>query len=269
MKQKEIKKVLMCKPLYFSTLDYVINPWMKPGTIDQDLAMKQWGNLVKTYTDLGIKVEVIDQAKGWPDMVFSTDEGLVMEKKVLLSRFRYKERQGETHYYKEWFEKHGYEIMTLPEHLYFEGNGTMYFWNDKLFVGVGYRIDRPMCRYLQKLFPDHEVTPLEVASPSFYHLDMGFCPLDSESILFYPEAYSQETRDQMRKIIPNLITLTEREMKGFCANSIISGKTVVHQSDNPSFSKKLQNLGYTSVEVDLGEFKKSGGGIHCMTNILE
>jgi N-dimethylarginine dimethylaminohydrolase len=269
MKRKKIKKVLMCRPLYFSTLDYVINPWMKPGTIDQDTAMKQWETLVQAYKDLGIKVEIIDQQKGWPDMVFATDEGLVTGKKLLLSRFRYKERQGETPYYKEWFEKQGYEISTLPEHFYFEGNGTMYFWNDKLFVGVGYRVDRPMCRYLQTLFPDYEVIPLEVASPSFYHLDMGFFPLNDDSIFYYPEAYSPDSRNVLKKMVPNLITLSEQEMKGYCANSVVVGKHVVHQSDNPTFNKKLTSLGYKNVDVNVSEFKKSGGGIHCLTNILE
>lgn len=269
MKRKAIKKVLMCRPLYFSTLDYIINPWMKPGTIDQSLAMKQWENLVSEYKKLKINVEIIDQQEGWPDMVFATDEALVIDNKVLLSRFRYKERQGETPYYKQWFNDHKYDITTLPEHLYFEGNGTMYFWNDKLFVGVGYRIDRPMCKYLQKLFPDHEVVEIQVASPSFYHLDMGFFPLDDETIFFYPEAYTAETRNKLRKMVPNLITLSDHEMKGFCANSVVSGKHVVHQADNPTFKKKLQNLGYKSIEVDVSEFKKSGGGIHCLTNILE
>lgn len=44
---------------------------------------------------------------------------------------------------------------------------------------------------------------------------------------------------------------------------------VIHQKGNPTFKKKLDDLEYMSIEVNAGEFMKSGGGIHCLTNILE
>lgn len=268
MNQKVIKKVLMCKPLYFSTLNYVINPWMQPGTISQKKAMQQWESLVKIYQDLGIQVEVIEQVKGLPDMVFATDEGLTMGDEVLVSRFRFKERQGETPHYEQWFKDHGYKIKKLPDDLYFEGNGTMYFWNDKLFVGLGYRTDRQMCKFLQELFPQ-ELIELHVTAPAFYHLDIAFFPVDNDTIFYYPEAYREEDREALKRLVPNLIPFSEREMEGFCANSVITGKHIIHQKGNPSFQRKIQELGYESIEVDLGEFKKSGGGAHCLTNILE
>lgn len=269
MKLKTIKHVLMCRPLYFSELPYQINPWMQTGKLDQQKALKQWETLVAVYKKLGITVSVIDQVTGQPDMVFTTDEGFVFaDKKVLLSRFRYQERQGETPHYKQWFQHHGYQIHELPDELYIEGNGTMTFWNDKIFVCVGYRTDTNTCRYLQKRFPNKEVIELHAESPNFYHLDIGFLPIDHETIFYYPRAYSQKNREQLKKIVPNLISFSKKEMEGFCANSIVTGNTVIHQTGNPTFTKKLKKIDYNSIEVDLSEFKKSGGGIHCLTNIL-
>jgi len=232
--------------------------------------MKQWETLVAACEKLGIKVDIIDQVKGLPDMVFTTNEGIVYEpNKVLLSRFRYKERQGETPLFEKWFKENGFEITYLPEELYLEGNGTMFFWNDKIFVGVGYRTDKQAVRYLQKLFPKHEVIDLYATAPAFYHLNLSFFPLNDETIFYYPEAFKPEGREILKKIVPNLIPINEREMKNFCANSIVSGDTVIHQKDSPSFTNRLNELGYKSVEVDLSEFKKSGGGIQCLINVLE
>lgn len=260
----------MCRPLHFSSLDYVINPWMQPSLIDQKKAMTQWETLLKACEKLKIKVDVIDQVDGLPDMVFTTNAGMVYEKnKVLLSRFRYKERQGETPHFEKWFQENGFEITHLPEDLYLEGNGTMFFWNDKLFVGVGYRTDKQACRYLQKLFPNHEVIELYATAPAFYHLNISFFPLDNKTIFYYPEAYKTEGRDVLKKIVPNLIPLTERQMKNFCANSVVSGDTVIHPKDSPVFTRQLAELGYKSVEVDVTEFKKSGGGIQCLINVLD
>ncbi|MEK7571338.1 MAG: arginine deiminase-related protein [Patescibacteria group bacterium] len=242
---------------------------MQTASINPKKALKQWENLVQVYKDLGITVEIINQVKGLPDMVFSTDQSLIFGNNVLLSRFRYKERQGETPFYAEWYKNHGFEIVQLPQELYFEGNGTMHFWNDKLFVAIGYRTDVPVCRYLQKLFPDIEVVQLHTRAPAFYHFDIGFFPLDDQTIFFSPDAYIPESQKLLKNIVPNFIPLTRKETEGFSANSIVTGKTVVRQKGNPTFGNKLAALGYESIEVDLSEFKKSGGGINCLTNILE
>jgi N-dimethylarginine dimethylaminohydrolase len=268
MKRKLIKRVLMCKPLYFDSFDYVINPWMKPETINREEAIKQWNSLVDAYKKQGITIEIIDQEKGNPDMVFATDQGIVQGKKVLLSRFWCNERKNETKHYKKWFEENGYTIIYLPHDVYFEGNGDSFFWHDKLLVGVGYRADKKTCKAVSKLL-NIEVIPLEIVDPKFYHLDVGFFPLNDETAFYYPPAFSQKSRGVLKKLVPNLIEFTTEEAYGFSANSVVTDHHVIHQKGNQSFTEKLKDLGYTSIEIETGEFMKSGGGIHCLTNILE
>jgi len=267
MQNKVIKKVLMCNPLHFASLSYSINPWMKPGTINSINVRKQWNDLVTLYKALGIEVAIIDQQTGVPDMVFATDQGIVAGKQVLLSRFWHKERRGESIYYKSWFKRHGYTIQSLPETVYFEGNGDALSWNDMLFIGVGYRADTATCQTIATLI-QKKVIPLTIINPAFYHLDVAFFPLNEQTAFYYPEAFDYESQQLLKIHVPHLIAFTKDEADGFCANSIVTGHHVIHQKGNPSFVEKLRRLGYTSVEVDLGEFKKSGGGAHCLTNIL-
>jgi N-dimethylarginine dimethylaminohydrolase len=257
----------MCKPLFFDSLNYVINPWMTPGAIDNKKAVKQWSELVEIYEELGITITHIDQQEGSPDMVFSTDQGIVEGKNVLLSRFWCKERRNETYYYEKWFAENGYAITYLPDDIFFEGNGDSARWNDKLFIGIGYRADKKTCNTISKLL-QLDVIPLEIIDPKFYHLDVGFFPLNNETIFYYPPAFSQKSRGVLKKLVPNLIEFTKDEAFGFCANSIVTDKYVIHQTGNPTFQRKLKNLGYTSLEIEVGEFMKSGGGIHCLTNVL-
>ncbi len=258
----------MCKPLYFDTLDYVINPWMSPGTINKKKTEQQWSQLVKLYEKLGIIVLTINQQKGNPDMVFAADQGIVFGKKVLLSRFWCKERKEETKYYKKWFEENDFTISYLPKDVYFEGHGDSYLWNDKILIGTGYRADENTCQAVGNIL-NHEVIPLEIVDPLFYHLDVGFFPLNNTTAFYYPHAFSEKSRGVLKKLVPNLIEFSKGEAYGFGANSIVTDKYVIHQTGNPTFQKKLKDLGYTSLQVDVGEFMKSGGGIHCLTNILE
>lgn len=268
MKNRLIKRVLMCKPLYFDSLDYIINPWMQPGLINKSKAQKQWDQLVQAYQKQGITVEIIDQQKGNPDMVFATDQGIVQGKNVLLSRFWCDERRGETKHYEKWFRDHDYSLSYLPDGIYFEGNGDSHVWNDKLFVGIGYRADQQTCDVISRLL-DREVIPLEIIDPKFYHLDVGMFPLNNETIFYYPPAFSEKSRGVLKRLVPNLIEFSLKEALGFCANSIVTDHHVIQHKGNLTFQKKLQELGYQSVEVDTSEFMKSGGGIHCLTNILE
>ena len=258
----------MCKPLYFDSFDYVINPWMNPKTINKEQAMKQWQKLVQTYKNLGIAIEVIDQKEGNPDMVFATDQGIVQGKKVLLSRFWCDERKNESTHYEKWFEENGYTISYLPNGVFFEGNGDSFFWKDKLLIGVGYRADDKTCNAVSKLL-DREVVAIEIVDPAFYHLDVGFFPLNTDTAFYYPPAFSEKSRGVLKKLVPNLIEFTKEEAYGFCGNSVATDHHVVHQKGNETFRNKLKKLGYLSLEVDTSEFMKSGGGIHCLTNILE
>ena len=258
----------MCKPLYFSSLNYAINPWMQPGTIDQKKALQQWNQLVEAYKKQNITIEIINQKPGNPDMVFATDQGIVQGEKVLLSRFWCDERKGETKHYEEWFRQNDYQIHHLPHDIYFEGNGDSFFWQDKLLIGVGYRASQQTCDAVSKIF-DREVVPLEIVDPAFYHLDVGFFPLNNNTAFYYPQAFSQKSRGVLKKLVPNLIEFSKEEAYGFCGNSIVTDHHVIHQASNPTFKNKLHDLGYQSVEVAMSEFVKSGGGIHCLTNVLE
>lgn len=268
MKHKQIKKVLMCQPLFYDPFNYVINPWMQPQTIQKEKALAQWDQVKQTYIDQGITVEVIEQAEGSPDMVFATDQGIVQGRTVLLSRFWCDERKNESKHYKKWFQEKGYTIMYLPKNIYFEGNGDSSLWEDKLLVGIGYRADHTTCDAIGKLL-NHEIIPLEIIDPAFYHLDVGFFPLNQETAFYYPLAFSEKSRRVLKKLVPNLVEFSKKEAFGFCANSVVTDHHVIHQKGNPTFKQKLKELGYTSIEIDVSEFMKSGGGIHCLTNILE
>ncbi len=241
---------------------------MKPGTINEKKANNQWEELVSVYKSFGIDVELVEPKKNAPDMVFAADQGLVQGKKVLLSHFRHKERRTETAYYEKWFKSNNFDLTYLPDDVYFEGNGEVTFWKGKIIIGSGIRSDKKVIPCLEKRF-DREVISLDIPDWRFYHLDVGFFPLDKDTLFYYPDAYTEKARKIIKHLAPNVIEFTKDEAFGFAANNIITEKNIIMHKGIPTFKKKLKDLGYRPVEVEMGEFVKSGGGIHCLTNILE
>jgi N-dimethylarginine dimethylaminohydrolase len=264
---KRVKRVLLCRPTHF-TVDYVINPHMQPYTVSADRALEQWQSLVGTLESLDIKVEVIEQQEDVPDMVFATDQGIVRDGAILLANFRFPQRQPERVYYREWFREHGFRLRALSNIFPFEGGDTL-FLGDMLFVGTGFRASIASCEELaQKL--EIDVIPLRLVDPYFYHLDMGFLPVNNDTAFYYPPAFSKNSQNLLKRLVPNLIELSEEAVHAYAANAFVSGSDIVISKGTPKkFRDDLKKLGLAIHEVDVTEFKKAGGGIHCLINVLE
>jgi N-dimethylarginine dimethylaminohydrolase len=267
MSQKTVKRVLLCRPSYF-TVDYVINPHMLPYSVDQIKAMTQWEELVNCLESLNIKVEIIEQKKDVPDMVYATDQGIVRDGAVLLANFRYKQRQKERIYYREWFRNNGFRLRALSNIFPFEGGDTLFF-GDMLFVGTGFRASISSCEELsEKLQID--VMPLRLVDPFFYHLDMCFMPVNDKTAFYYPSAFSKNSQNLLKRLVPDLHEFNEESVRAYAANSFISGQDIIMSKGTPkTYRDELKGLGMKLHELDVSEFKKGGGGIHCLINVLE
>src|SRR5207248_2288393 len=86
------------------------NPWMDPAgwnsarAQNAQLAQTQWQGLRRLLADNGVALELAAPQPGLPDMVFTANGGLVLDRKALLPAFLHPERQGETPYFRAFFE---------------------------------------------------------------------------------------------------------------------------------------------------------------------
>lgn len=267
MSARPVKRVLVCRPTYF-TVDYIINPHMQPYTVSTAKAIKQWEALVAILKSLKIKVEVIEQEKNVPDMVFAKDQGIVKDGAVLLANFRYRQRQKERTYYQQWFRDHDFRLDDLSNISSFEGSDALFF-ADTLFVGMGYRASVSSCEELAEKL-DMDVVPLRLIDPYFYQLDMSFLPINQDTAFYYPYAMSKSSQQLLKRLVPNLHVLSEEAAKAYAANSFVSGNDIIIPSGTPEvFRKDLKSIGLKIHEIDISEFKKAGGGINCLVNVLE
>ena len=261
-------KVLMCPPTYFS-VDYEINPWMhRDKPVDKQLAQKQWSALADTYRDLGVEVETINPVPGLPDMVFTANAGLVSGKKAVLASFKYPERQPETVYFKEWFKENNFESIELEEGEYFEGQGEALWFGDTLIAGWGFRATIEAHKRLQETIAPNSLS-VKLTDPRFYHLDTCFLPINETTAAYYAAAFDFSSKKELQTLIPNLIEVSAQEAEAFACNSVVIGKKILMPRGSIELPKKLGRLGFDILALETNEFKKSGGGIRCLTLTLE
>ncbi|MEN9207302.1 MAG: TIGR00300 family protein [Gloeomargarita sp. GMQP_bins_120] len=265
-------RYLMCPPDHYQ-VNYVINPWME-GNVhrsSQPQALEQWQRLyqlVQQYAD----VALITPAPGWPDMVFTANAGLVVNRQVVLSRFYYPERQGEQPYFRDWFAAQGYQVRELPEGIAFEGAGDALLdrgagW---LWCGYGFRTMLEAHPYLAKWL-SLEVLSLRLIDKRFYHLDTCFCPLSDGYLLYYPPAFDTYSNHLIERRVPpeKRIPVGEADAIRFACNAVEINRVVIANTMSAALQERLHRLGFRVITTDLSEFIKAGGAAKCLTLRLD
>jgi len=268
LEKRRMARILMCPPDYYG-IEYEINPWMSRsrGAV-LERARQQWQMLYETLLRLGAQVELLEPQPGLPDLVFTANAGLVFRQTVILSHFRYPERQREEPVFADWFRRHGFKTVRLPDDLFFEGAGDALFCGRTLFAGYRIRSD---CLAHQEVARriEREVLPLELVNPHFYHLDTCFCPLAPGQAMYYPPAFDEYAQRVLQERIPCLIVCPEQDAYRFGCNAVVVGKRVVLNAGCDALAGILSRHGYEPIQIPLDEFLKAGGSAKCLTLRLD
>jgi N-dimethylarginine dimethylaminohydrolase len=258
-------RVVMSAPDYFM-IQYSINPWMNTNNqVDVLLAKQQWQKLQETYRGLDLQVLTIPSHSSFPDLVFTTDHGVWIHDIFYLSHFRYPERQGEQGLAIPWYKQQNIRTQTIPTQCYMEG-GDVLVHNNQIYVGYGFRTSQDTADYLHNTTRLPTIS-LELVNEKFYHLDTCFLPLNQTTAFYYPQAFSSEGMTSLKNNFVNLLPLSDEEANKFACNCVVFGKNILCQP-NPTFEQKVRDLGYDPIILEMSQFNKSGGGIHCLSQIL-
>lgn len=255
--------ILMCPPTHYG-IEYEINPWMHvTSQVDRRLARRQWEALHHTYRELGVEVVLADPVPGLPDMVFTANAGLTRGDRVVLSRFRHPERQREESRWRALFEGWGAPVCDTGE-VAFEGAGDALFVGDTLVCGYGFRTD-PEAIPMVAAQLGVDTVALELVDPRFYHLDTCLCPLDADTILLAPSAFSAKSRERVHRLARRVVEVSDAAAAGFACNAMAIGDVVVSSTAVEELREPLRAAGYRVLGLPMSEFIKAGGGVRCLS----
>ena len=275
--------LLLTDPAHFE-VSYTINPWMQPCVWAENpmghraAARRSFQSFAATLTAAGARLEIMPGVAGLPDMVFPANAAIVLDRLALLSRFRHPERQGEEPHFQAYFRvlmERGFildEVALLPPNWFQEGAGDC-IWDSsrgRFWAGYGQRSTRQAAAEVSAFF-GRETTALELVSPSFYHLDVCFCPLSGGEIFYYPPAFSGASLAKIRDVVApeDLIEATDEDAARFNVNAVNIDDRLVMASASPALVARLAERSYQVSQVDLLPFIMSGGGAYCMALRLD
>ena len=275
-------RFLMCPPRHFA-VSYSINPWMDPlawaagAAALHEAAQHQWEGLHRALAAASAAIETLEPAADLPDLVFTANGAVVLDRKVVLARFRHRERQDEAPLFAAAFaalQARGLvdDIFALPAGVTLEGAGDCIFDPRRglFWMGCGFRSDAAAGPVLERHL-GVPCLPLPLANPSFYHLDTAFCVLPCGSVVYYPSAFTPAALALIHEQVapPARIALSHADAARFAANAVCVDRTIVLSSCGKSLRRTLAECGYAVVATPLDAFQRSGGSACCLTLRLD
>jgi N-dimethylarginine dimethylaminohydrolase len=272
----------MCRPQYFA-VTYSINPWMDPrawadsGELLHATAARQWAGLHRTLLARDVAIETIEPAPGLPDLVFTANAAVVLNRKAVLARFFHPERRREQPAIAAGFralQAHGLldEVVEMPERVTLEGAGDCIWdrWRGFFWMGCGFRSDAAASTVIEEQF-GARCLPLALADPSFYHLDTAFCALPHGEVLYYPQAFTAAALAAIYEHVApaQRIKLNRADATRFTANAVCVDRVLVLSSCSDALRRTLEERGYTVAKTPLQAFLRSGGSACCLTLRLD
>ncbi|MBI5004962.1 MAG: hypothetical protein HZC04_02175 [Candidatus Lloydbacteria bacterium] len=269
-----------------------INLWMdKRHTIDTEAASRQWDNVYRCvkFCIGDANIRLIQKQQAFPDMIFVRNAGLVIpdlgdydsaragerKKRIILSSFKNKERQGEREFYRRWFEQNGFEIIVLPMGVTFEGGGEAVWWKDTMFFGHGFRAPNDTAVHLEYALAKAEVPAktisLKLVDERFYHLDTAFMPIRGDGkttddvLVYYPGAFDRDAQKIIEGLPIERLEVTEKDACAFGCNLLALGNNIIIAKGTENLPRHLKERKFIVCELNMDEIKKGGGSIYCMT----
>jgi arginine deiminase len=102
--------------------------------------------------------------------------------------------------------------------------------------------------------------------PHFLHLDTLFTMVSRERAVACVEALEADFLDTVCELGIAIVPVTETEVGRLGANvfSLGAGR-LLSSMDNGRLNRELERLGYEVTVLDIGQFTRCGGGVHCLT----
>ncbi len=265
-------RFLMCPPQYFDT-HHLFNPWMEwREAVDHDRCWEEWQALRQAIIQAGGEVELIEPKEEAGAMVFTRDAALVYAPgRVMVLQNEGPRGIVEPPVFSRWFARHGY-LLESPPPGRIDGGNILRCTDGRYLIGVkpgsNLRVERYLARLLHRL-TGARCTGIPLADRRYLHLDMVLADLGGRGWLVYPAGLGSLDlgHPAWQAIFGHapVIEVKKEEAERLASNIIVVGDTVIGGYLPERLSEAIAALGLRVVVTELDEFRKAGGGAHCLT----
>jgi N-dimethylarginine dimethylaminohydrolase len=268
-----VDRLLMCPPDYFDT-HFMLNPWMGwDEVVNPALARAQWETLSSALRSAGAEIEILDPDPSAAGLVFTRDALLSYRPGAALV-LRNDGARGELEpvIYRRWLRRHYVAVETLGRARRMDGGNVLPTTEGGYLVGLKPGNHANVARALAariKRGTGARCWGIPLSDPNYLHLDMVLADLGGKGWLAYPHALGDidPRSSEWRQVFGSkpIITVDSDEARLLACNVVVVGTVVVGALPD-KVARDIEALGLEVCRVKLDEFRKAGGGAHCLTS---
>ncbi len=227
------------------------------GKPDFNLSMKQHQEYIDVLKELGLEVIILEADENYPDSVFVEDTALLTSNFAVITNPGAALRRGEIFDINQVLEN----LFPIVESISTPGTldaGDVMMVGHHFFIGLSERTNLFGANQLIGILAKYGLIGSTVALKNILHLKSGVSYLENNNLLV-TKALIKKPEFQEH----NLILVDDDE--SYAANSIWINDKVLVPEGYPKTKVKLELAGYSTIEVDVSEFRKLDGGLSCLS----
>jgi dimethylargininase len=227
------------------------------GPPNYEVALEQHKKYIEALKQCRVFVTTLKPADEFPDSVFVEDAALLTLHCAIITNPGAPSRNPEPGLLKSTIRK----FFTSLEHIEASGTldgGDVMMVGKHFFIGLSERTNEEGARQLIKILKKYEMTSSIIPLKEMLHLKTGLSYLENNNLLIYGEFLNKEEFSSFNQIVVD-------EDEAYAANSIWVNDTVIVPMGFPKTLKKIQDVGYRTLTVDVSEFQKLDGGLSCLS----
>lgn len=231
------------------------------GVTTANLGKPDFGKAVEqheAYRDAllrcGLELIVLETDERFSDGCFVEDTAIVMREAAIITKPGIASRMGEeVEISKILSEFRKIETIVLPGNV---DGGDILRVDNHFYIGISRRTNKEGGGQLSEIFSKYGYSSSEIEVGSGLHLKSGIAYLGKGNFISIGE-FSKKI-DASNVIIPD-------QDETYSANCLLVNDFLLIPGGFPKSKKKIIDLGYNILEIDMSEFRKMDGGLTCLS----
>lgn len=237
-------------------------------TCSPDLAADQHARLVQALEAEGVRCHLVPPVEGLADLSFTRDATFMSPWGLIALSPAVEHRLAEVKHIQASVEGWDVPLFGAVEEGRVEGGDICLLRPDVIAIGYsGDRTDERGARALARIFEERGWRAILTRfDKRFLHLDTVFTLADEKLAVACLDALEEEFLLEIRELGIEIIDVTVGEVQKLGGNLLSLGdRRVVSSADNHRINALLERHGYRVVRVEIDQFTRCGGGMHCLT----
>ena len=216
----------------------------------------------------GVECHLVPPNPGLPDLAFTRDSVLMTPWGLVELRPSEPHRRGEAAHLAGALRRLGVESLGAVGEGKVEGGDVCILRPGLVMIGIsGERTDTAGARALGRIFERGGWRAhYTCIDPRYLHLDTQFTMVSGRRAVACLDTLEAEFAATMADLGISLLPATPDEVDRLEANLLsLGGGRVVAPAGETRINRELRRLGHEVIEVEIDQFVRCGGGVHCLT----